>query len=493
MADTEKKVDIVPDDTSVRVVDKTPVDPDDIYIDPKKERKLLWKIDLFLVPLLTLSFLSAYLDRSNIGNAAIAGMPEELGMSKQQLANAILFFYVTYVPFELPGALLVKKVRPSRLLPTFMFGWSVTCLGTGFMKTPGQLYASRLLTGLFEAGMYPALAITLTTFYTPREQARRFAYLYLSVGLSGGFGGLFAYALLQLDGRHGLSGWRWLFIVEGVLSIGVCCLLWALMPDNYESAKFLNAEDKELMRLRTIKHDRYMRLNETFDKREVAKTFKDPKIWTSAMVQFLGDILSFGTSTFMPALVRSFGFDSVLTQLLTAPIFFVAVAIFITLSIWSDKVEKRFPFMIGGAVTCCVGYSLLIGLPMTARGALYFAPFIVTPGIYIMLGMNYVWMLNSHAGYYKRATAIGINMTVGNSAGLVIAQIFKDTTPDGRYVIGLSTSLGCGALCIVLAFVQWKYLRRQNAIREALTPEERQLWIDQGRTGDAHPDYRFIC
>jgi MFS family permease len=75
------------------------------------------------------------------------------------------------------------------------------------MTSAPQFYASRLLTGLFESGMYPALAITLTTFYTPQEQARRFAYLYLSVGLSGGLGGLFAYALLKLDGTHGIAGW----------------------------------------------------------------------------------------------------------------------------------------------------------------------------------------------------------------------------------------------------------------------------------------------
>jgi MFS family permease len=79
--------------------------------------------------------------------------------------------------------------------------------------------------GIFESGMYPALAITLTTFYTPREQGVRFSYLYLSVGLSGAFGGLFAYGLLQLDGRAGLAGWRWLFIVEGILSVGIAVLL----------------------------------------------------------------------------------------------------------------------------------------------------------------------------------------------------------------------------------------------------------------------------
>ncbi|KAK5115813.1 hypothetical protein LTR85_009407 [Meristemomyces frigidus] len=493
MADLEKTFPVTTqpvDGLSDKVTTDTPID--EIYIDPQRERRLLWKIDAFLVPLLTLSFLSAYLDRSNIGNAAIAGMPEDLGLSKQGLANAVLFFYVTYVPFEIPGSLLVKTIKPSRLLPIFMLGWAVTSLGTGFMHTAGQLYAARLLIGIFEAGMYPALAITLTTFYTPQEQARRFAYLYLSVGLSGGFGGLFAYALLKLDGVHGIAGWRWLFIVEGCLSVGIAAILWACMPDSYQSAKFLNAEDKELMRLRTIKHDRYMRLNETFDKREVWKTFRDTKIWLSALIQFLGDILSFGVSTFMPSLVKSFGFSSVLTQLLTVPIFFVGVGIYIGISIWSDKIQKRAVFMVAGALVLALGYALQLGLPMSQRGGLYFACFLVVPGLYCMLGLNYVWMLGAHAGYYKRATAIGINMTIGNCAGLIIGQIFKDTTADGRYLVGVSTSMACGLACIIAIAILYIYLRRQNRIREALTPEQRQAWIDEGRTGDAHPDYRFI-
>ena len=109
-----------------------------------------------------------------------------------------------------------------------------------------------------------------------------------------------------------------------------------------------------------------------------------------------------------------------------------------------------------------------------------------------MLGGNYVWMLNSHAGYYKRATAIGINMTVGNSAGLVIGQIFKNRTSDGRYLEGVATSLGTALLCALIIPVMFLHRRRRNQIRDALTPEERERWISDGKSGDGHPDWRYI-
>jgi hypothetical protein len=155
------------------------------------------------------------------------------------------------------------------------------------------------------------------------------------------------------------------------------------MPDNYQTAKFLNASDKEICRLRAIKHDRYMRLNETFDKAEVAKAFRDKKIWISAAIQFFGDILSFGISTFMPSIVRSLGFDSVITQLLIAPIFFVGVAIYIAVSFWSDGVQRRAYFMVPGALVTALGYALLSGLPMRYRGALYFSCYLIVPGLYV--------------------------------------------------------------------------------------------------------------
>jgi MFS family permease len=121
-----------------------------------------------------------------------------------------------------------------------MFCWSVVIIGTGFMHTAGQLYASRLLLGFFDSGMFPCLAVYLSTFYKPEEQGFRIAYLLVSAALSGAFGGLFAYALLKMDGVGGLAGWRWLFIVEGCATVVVSVLLYFLLPDDFETAYFLN-------------------------------------------------------------------------------------------------------------------------------------------------------------------------------------------------------------------------------------------------------------
>jgi hypothetical protein len=128
-----------------------------------------------------------------------------------------------------------------------------------------------------------------------------------------------------------------------------------------------------------------MATNESFDKKEVWKAFKDKKLWLSAVIQFLGDILSFGISTFLPTLVKSFSFDSVLTQLLTVPIYFWAVGFYITVSFYSDKFQKRAMFMVPGAIAVAIGYAMLCGVPMELRGVLYFACFLIVPGLYVSL------------------------------------------------------------------------------------------------------------
>lgn len=155
------------------------------------------------------------------------------------------------------------------------------------------------------------------------------------------------------------------------------------MPDTFETAYFLNEEDKALMRLRNEKHDRYMRLNESFDKKEMWRAIKDPKIWISALIQFLGDTLSFGTSTFLPIIIKSFGFNTVLTQLLTVPVYSWGVGVFIGMSYWSDKLQRRAQFMIPAAFSCIIGYILLLTVPFAKRGVLYFSLFFITPGIYV--------------------------------------------------------------------------------------------------------------
>ncbi|KFY58456.1 hypothetical protein V496_06138 [Pseudogymnoascus sp. VKM F-4515 (FW-2607)] len=475
--------------------EKTSIDDDGtshastMYIDPVAQRKLLFKLDMYLSPVMTLIFLTAYLDRANIGNAASAGLITDLGLVGNQFGNAVTLFYVLYVAFELPCSLVLKKFHPQRMIPALMFSWSCVVIGNGFVQNAGQLYACRLLLGAFESGMFPCLCLYLSTFYTPGEQAVRISYLFVASALSGAFGGLFAFALLKMDGIAGLPGWRWLFIIEGCASVLVSIIIYFVLPDNFETARFLSEDDKALMRLRAEVHARYNGKPQ-FDWAEVKKALTDPKLYISCWSQFMGDTCSFGMSTFMPIIIKGFGYDTVTTQLLTIPVYLWASGAYILVSWMSDRYNSRAAFMLPGVIVTAIGYAVQLAVPQADRGPLYFSIFLIAPGIYIMVGLNCTWLLNSHAGYYKRATAIGVNQSLGNCAGLIIGQIFKDSV-NGKYVTGLSVSLGAVLLAGVGHSSLWVLLRHENAKRERLTPEERENAILNGKGGDFHPDYRY--
>lgn len=135
-------------------------------------------------------------------------MPKDIGASDSQFSTAVSIFYATYVTFETPFAILLKKITPRVLLSSLCIVWSIVTIFSGFIQNVGGLYATRLILGACEAGLFPGLNIYLTMVYRREEQAKRVAYLFSCTALSGAFGGLLAYALLQMDGVAGRAGWR---------------------------------------------------------------------------------------------------------------------------------------------------------------------------------------------------------------------------------------------------------------------------------------------
>ncbi|CEJ80153.1 hypothetical protein VHEMI00356 [[Torrubiella] hemipterigena] len=375
------------------------------------------------------------------------------------------------------------------MIPLLIFCWSVVLIGTGFMHNAGQLYASRILLGIFESGVFPCLALYLSTFYLPQEQALRVSYLFVAAALSGSFGGLFAYALLKMDGIAGIQGWRWLFIIEGCASVLVALVVYFVLPDNFETAQFLNEEDKKLMRIRAANNARYNGKPD-FDWAQVKLAATDPKLYLSCWNQFMADIGSFSLSSFLPLIIKSFGYDTVKTQLFTIPVFFWASFAYIVVSYFSDKLQKRAFFMIPACVVTAIGFAVNLGVPESKSGILYFSTFLIAPGVYIIVGLNCAWLLNSHAPYYKRAMAVGMNQSIGNSAGLVVGQIFK-TKKNGKYVMGLSACLAAVLLAIFGHIALYTYLKRRNKKRDNMTAEERAAEIAKGKIGDYHPDFRY--
>ncbi|PMB70535.1 putative transporter [Beauveria bassiana] len=451
-------------------------------IDARSERKLLLKLDLYFVPIIMLVYLTCFLDRSNIGNVKVAGMPEDIGASPKQFSTAVSIFYATYVAFEPPWSVMMKWLTPRILLTSLCVVWSLCTVLTGFIHNVAGLYAVRLVLGACEAGLFPALNLYLTMVYKRQEQAIRVSYLFVCTAIAGAFGGLLAYCLLKMDGVAGLAGWRWVYIIEGILSILVAPLIWFGLPNDPSKAYFLTDEEKRIMKVRAIQRAQYMG-SEDFSWEEIRIGLKDPKLYMSGAIQFCQDILLYGFSTFLPSIIVSMGYSVIQAQYLSIPVYIFGGLAFLAAAFISDRYCIRGPLLWLTNVPGIVGYVLIIC--SSSNGVKFLGTFLCAVSVYNGPGLNLTWLNVNFAPHYRRATAIGMQLSIGNSAGVVAGQIYR-TAP---YRLGNVFSVAALGLSQVLIVVKWLYLRRQNREKERyLTGEEDGRRV---RTGDRAPDFKY--
>lgn len=414
------------------------------YIDPKKEKKLMRKFDLYAVIPMGVLYLMSNLDRSNLGNAQIAGMPEDIGLVGNQFGVAATLLFATYVPFEGPVAMLLKVIGPKPLMSVCALCWGASCLAMGWMTNYKHLYAGRLLIGFFEAGLIPCINVYLGWVYKKSERGQRSSFIFAFAAFSSAFGGILAFGLTQIN-TPSFAGWRWLFAVEGAITILVVPAFWFVFPTSPTEAWFLTEDDKRLMKAR-YDNDPTWGHDDPFEWSECFKAFKDPKWYAHFIYQFSINISLYGLTTFMPAIVRGLGYSGVQANLMTVPIFICALVFFLVLAYFSDKTGYRGPFLATGVVLLIIGYAILISVDnLKVR---FFATFVAALGIYPTTGLSLMWMQDNVARYYKRATMVGFTLTLGNTAGVAVGQIF--TTQSGpRYTQGLTIALGLACLALV--------------------------------------------
>ncbi|OQD89590.1 hypothetical protein PENANT_c002G09146 [Penicillium antarcticum] len=220
---------------------------DESSFSPKEERALVQKIDLTLLPTIWIMYLLSYMDRTNIGNAKISGMESDLNLTSSQYSTALLVFFVGYVVFEVPSNLVLSRSRPSIFLPAIMVTWGVLTCVMAAIKDFKHLVALRVIIGCVEAGFAPGVLLVLSSWYKRTEQSKRFGVYISAAILSGAFGGILAAVIVNnLEGVHGIRGWRWLFIVEGAATIGVALISLFILPDFPATSKRLSAREREI-------------------------------------------------------------------------------------------------------------------------------------------------------------------------------------------------------------------------------------------------------
>ncbi|KIV93764.1 hypothetical protein PV10_04955 [Exophiala mesophila] len=429
----------------------------------KRERRLVRKLDLYIAPLLGLLTLISFLDRGNIGYAASQGMTVDIGLQGVQLNIAISIFYVFYILAEIPASLYVKRLRFDRVIPTVVFCWGIVCLGNGFITNFASLVACRLLLGLFEGVLFPSSVILMANWYYREELGLRISYLYIAAALSSAFGGLIAFAILYMDGTHGMAGWRWLYIIEGIITVVIAIACFWLIPNHYETAYFLNEDDKKIMRRRAELTESYNGGQGHYTRKDIMMAVKDSKTWLHGLIQFACMTVVYGFSVFLPIILRTgFNYSVKEAQYLAIPVFLWGAIVYGIGGYLSDKFKQRFLCVVIAAPTGIVGYIILLASQHVSVGVRYFSCFLISTCIFLCAGGNMAWLSLNTAPDGKRSASVGITLTLTNIGGIVSGQIYVARQAP-LYRLGHSWSLAC----LVLSVVGWVIVRAILKKREA--------------------------
>ncbi|KAK0646728.1 putative MFS transporter Liz1/Seo1 [Cercophora newfieldiana] len=244
-----------------------------------EERHFVYKLDLLLLTFGCLGFFTKFLNQTNLTNAFVSGMKEDLNMFGNELNYAMTAFTVGYIIGEVPSNILLTRVRPSIYIPALQVVWTGLTLCSCAVTNTTGLYVMRFLIGLAEAGYYPGLQYMIGSWYRKDEIAKRACILNASGSIAMLFSGFLMTAATRLGGRGGLPGWKWLFIIDGIISFPIAIASFIFLPDLPQTAsrRFFTDEEIALAQKRMALEERKTR--EPFTAAKVKKVVTSWHIW----------------------------------------------------------------------------------------------------------------------------------------------------------------------------------------------------------------------
>ncbi len=256
-----------------------------------------------LIPFLFLLYLVAYLDRINVGFASLQ-MNRELGLTESVFGLGAGLFFVGYSIFEVPSNLILERVGARLWIARIMISWGVVAMAMIAVRGAASFFALRFVLGLAEAGFFPGVILYLTFWFPAREQARAVALFMTATALAGVVAGPVSGALLELHGLAGLSGWQWLFILEGLPAVVCGVLVLRILPDGPNNAVWLGLDERAAL-LKRLEHER--RRGTQKRSHSFVEAISNSTVWILSLVYFAIVFGLYGVTFWLPQIIRSFG------------------------------------------------------------------------------------------------------------------------------------------------------------------------------------------
>ncbi len=418
-------------------------------LDAELERRTMRQVALRIVPFLMLGYFLAFVDRVNVGFAALQ-MNGDVGLSPSAFGLGGGLFYLTYVLFEVPSNVALEKVGARLWIARILVTWGLVSAGMALVVGPRSFYAVRLLLGAAEAGFFPGVILYLT-YWFPREYRGRIVAIFMvAIPVSSFVGSPISAALLQADGTLGLRGWQWMFLLEAAPAVllGVAALF--VLPDGPERAGWLDREQRAWLTRRLA--DERAQLGGPAGPVPVWRVLSNRRVLAASLVYAGASGASQCLSLWQPQIIRSFGLGLTQTGLLNMLPFGIASVLMVLWGRSSDLRRERvwhtgLPLgllaasLLSATLTRSLGPTMLI--LCVAVGATY-----LVKGPFWALATEWLGATGAAAGI-AQINAVG---NIGGLVGSTLLGVIKDATgsyPLGLLPLAVLSGAGCAAVFLV--------------------------------------------
>ena len=382
------------------------------------------KVGWRLLPFLLLLYIVAWLDRVNISFAALQ-MNADLGFSKSVYGIGAGVFFLSYAAFELPSNLILARVGARLWIARIMITWGVLSVAMLLVKGPSSYYVLRFLLGLAEAGFLPGVIYYLSRWYPSAARARAVSWFMLAIPLAPVIGGPLAGVILELDGWHGLEGWQWLFLLEGLPAVLLGVVVLFYLDDAPEQARWLAPAEREWLTA-TIRDEQTAA--ERRHRVGLGAALRHPTVWLLCLILFACQTGSYGLQFWVPQIVQGMaGFTTLEIGVISAIPYVAAAVGMIAIGASSDRSGERLLHL---AIPTAIG---AVGFVISAY---YTSP---VPGM-IALSIAAIGVISTRGPFW----ALPTRFLTGKAAAAGIALINLFASIGGfvaNYAVGFLTDL----------------------------------------------------
>ncbi|KXH65579.1 hypothetical protein CSAL01_10924 [Colletotrichum salicis] len=467
---------------------------EEVTFTPEEERKVLWKVDRAILPLLMWIYALQFADKTSLNYASLMGIREDTGLNpkSQEYSWASSIFYAGYLLWEFPTTYLLRRLPLGKYTSANITLWGIVLVCHVFAFNYAGLLSVRFFLGALEATVTPAFVILTSAWYKQNEQAKRMGYWLSCNGVALLTLGPIAYGL---SGAHNtvLATWKVLYLVLGLPTVitGVYC--WWFMPDNQTNAKFLNHREKTIA-IERIRGNFQGIGSRKWKWDQFYEAFKDPRTYLYVLFSLLMNIPNGGITAFGSIIINSFGFNSRLSLLLNMPTGFVDITCKLLFTYLSDKFMDRSLFAFIAILIPMIGGIMMIVIPLSAQGALLV-------GYYLIGAAGSSWCLvmvmisNNTLGYTKKATVNGLQILAYGAGNWIGPQTFRSNEApnyhNGKLMVAIMYGLaGCTIVAIRLVNI-WENKRRdKKAAEEPETAVSGTEFLDL--TDFEQPTFRYV-